>query len=423
MTEALPEALPAVPASAAGTAVSRNPFTVGGYRIWWIASVFAGSGVGIQAVTVQLFVRDRVAEGDRAAFFAAALICQTVPGAIFALFGGVIADRHERRGILVRTYSVAAAVSLVYVALAGLEVSYVWPVFILSAIIGSAGAFTNPARQSMMPQILRQEQIQNGAIFGTMAFMATLQFGGPMIGGFLSDWVGLTFAFGSEVAMLAVAALLFGLIATDKSVPTGKSVRQDLVEGLRYIRTAPSLLGILALGTVPGIFVLGPFAVTVVLMVEDVFVRSDKWVGVLWGCYGGGIVLGSIIMSFIRFERRGLLVSASVLMGGMLLAGYGASSTLWLSMVLLISMGMVGPAIFINFAVALLQENSDRAMMGRVMSMYGLTFVASTPVGYLQSGIQASLWGPQVTIASSSLIAAFIGLLAVLFLRPVNRLR
>lgn len=424
MTEAIPEALPVVPGAApAAPEGTRNPFTVGGYRLWWLASVFAGSGVGIQAVTVQLFLRDRVAEGDRAAFFAAALICQTVPGAVFALFGGVVADRVERRRILVRTYSVAAAVSLVYVALAGADVAVIWPVFILSAIVGSAGAFTNPARQSMMPQILQQSQIQNGAIFGTMAFMATLQFGGPMIGGFLSDWIGLTFAFGAEVAMLAVAALLFGLIATDKPVPTGKSVRQDLVEGLRYIRRQPSLLGILALGTVPGIFLMGPFAVTVVLMVEDVFVRSDKWVGILWGCFGGGIVLGSIIMSIIRVERRGLLVSSSVLMGGLLLAGYGASSTLWLSTILLVSMGIVGPAIFINYAVALLQENSDRAMMGRVMSMYGLTFVASTPVGYLQSGIQASLWGPQVTIVSSSLIAAAIGLLAILFLRPVNRLK
>lgn len=423
MTEAIPEALPATSATAAhAEAVSRNPFTVGGYRVWWIASVFAGSGVGIQAVTVQLFVRDRVAEDERAAFFAAALICQTVPGALFALLGGVVADRIERRRILVRTYTVAAAVSLVYVALAGADISVVWPVFILSAIVGSAGAFTNPARQSMMPQILHQSQIQNGAIFGTMAFMATLQFGGPMIGGFLSDWLGLTFAFGAEVAMLAVAAILFGLIATDKPVPTGKSVRQDLIEGLRYIRHQPALLSILALGTVPGIFLMGPFAVTVVLMVEDVFVRSDKWVGILWGCFGGGIVLGSIIMSMIRFERRGLLVSASVLMGGTLLAGYGASSNLALSMVLLVSMGIVGPAIFINYAVALLQENSDRAMMGRVMSMYGLTFVASTPVGYLQSGIQASLWGPQATIVSSSLIAAAIGLFAVLFLRPLNRL-
>ncbi|WBL35246.1 MFS transporter [Tepidiforma flava] len=112
------EAAAAGEVTAAG--ISRNPFTVAKYRAWWFASVAAGMGVGIQAVTVPLFIRDRVAEDQRAAAIAAALICQTLPGAALALLGGVVADRVERRRVLVRTYQiVAAAVSLVYVALAG----------------------------------------------------------------------------------------------------------------------------------------------------------------------------------------------------------------------------------------------------------------------------------------------------------------
>ena len=85
--------------------------------------------------------------------------------------------------------------------------------------------------------------------------------------------------------------------------------------------------------------------------------------------------------------------------------------------------GIFGPAIFINFATALLQENTERHMMGRVMSMYGLAFTASTPVGYAQAGIMATLYGPQATIVISASIAAVIGVLAMLFLRPVTRLR
>ena len=273
-----------------------------------------------------------------------------------------------------------------------------------------------------MPQILHVSQIQNGAIWGTMAFMATLQFGGPSIGGLLADGWGLTVAFAAEVAMLALGAILFGRIATDVPVPTGRSVRHDLAEGIHYVRKNNSLLGILALGTVPGVFLMGPFAVTVVLMVEDVFEASDKYVGLLWGSLGGGIVFGSLLMSMFRTRRRGLLLSGSVLFGGSLWALYGLSSSLPLSMTLAFVSGIVGPAIFINFAVALLQENTDRQMMGRVMSMYGLSFSASIPIGYAQAGIQASLWGPQVTLVSSAVIAATIGLFAVLFLRPVNRL-
>lgn len=393
-----------------------------GYRIWWAASIVAGTGVGIQAVTVPLFIRDRVSEDTRATAIAAALICQTVPGAFFALFGGVVADRVERRRILVRTYSVAAAVSLVYVALAGADVEIIWPVFILSAVVGSAGAFSNPARSSMMPQILHQSQIQNGAIFGTMAFMATLQFGGPAVGGILADGPGLTVAFAIEVAALVLAALLFSLIATDVPVPTGKSVGRDLVEGLRYVWHNPSLLGILALGTVPGMLLMGPFAVTVVLIVEDVFEASDRYVGFFWGAMGAGILTGSVAMSIIRVRRRGMLVAFSLVGGGVFWLLYGLSSSLPVALLMVFIAGILGPAIFINFAVALLQENSDRAMMGRVMSVYGLSFTASTPLGYAQAAGQVALWGPQATVVSSAAVVLVLGVLAMLFLKPVTRL-
>ena len=402
---------------------TRNPFATPGYRNWWAASVVAGTGVGIQAVTVPLFIRDRVSEDHRPLAIAAALICQTLPGAALALFGGVVADRVERRRILVRSYAVAAAVSLIYVALSGAEASVVWPVFILAAIVGGAGAFTNPARQSMMPQILRPAQLQNGIILGTMAFMATLQFGGPMVGGLLADGPGLTFAFAMEVLMLAAAALLFSRVATDRPVPTGRSVRADLVEGLRYVRRSPTLSGVLVLGSVPGVFLLGPFAVTVVIFVQDVLHESDKFVGILWGCFGAGIVVGSVLLTVVRPPRRGLMLCSSVLMGGLFMGLYGFSSSLPLNMLFLFMSGVLGPAIFINFAVALLQENTERQMMGRVMSMYGLAFLASTPVGYAQAGVMTTLFGPQVTVVVSAIAAVAIGIAAMLFLRPVTRLR
>ena len=107
------ESLPlAAPAAHAAAGEARNPFRVRGYVTWLIASVLAGTGVGIQAVTVPLFVRDRVSDDHRALAIAAVLVCQNAPAALFALVGGVVADRVERRRILVRTYGVAALVSV-----------------------------------------------------------------------------------------------------------------------------------------------------------------------------------------------------------------------------------------------------------------------------------------------------------------------
>lgn len=425
MSELAPEIAPApvaAPAERTEAEESRNPFAVMGYRLWWAASIVAGTGVGIQAVTVPLFIRDRVADDQRATLIAAALICQTIPGALFALIGGVVADRVERRRILIRTYGVAAAVSLAYVGLSGADVSVIWPVFILSAIVGSAGAFTNPARQSMMPQILSMAQLQNGAIFGTMAFMATVQFGGPALGGVVADHLGLTSAFGFEVVSLAVAAILFSLIATDLPVPTGKSVFRDLTQGLQYVRAHPPILGILSLGTVPGALLMGPFMVTLVLIVQDVYHQSDTFVGLLVGSMGAGILIGSIGMSAIRLRHRGKLLCFSMLGGGLFWLLYGLAPNIWLAMGFVVIAGILGPAIFINFAVALLQEHTERAMMGRVMSIYGLSFSASTPIGYAQAAAQVALWGPQMTIVVGAAITMVLGVLSMLFLKPVTRL-
>jgi MFS family permease len=423
MTEqVLPAEHIAVAAESAAATRSRNPFHVAGYRIWWSASVVAGLGVGIQTTTVPLFIKDRVSADHREIIIAVALMCQQLPAALFALVGGVIADRVERRRILVRTYSVAATVSLTYVLLSGFNARFIWPVFILSSVIGSAGAFTNPARQSMMPQILRPSQLQNGVIFGTMAFMASLQFLGPSVGGVVSDSLGLTVAFACEVAMLSFAAVSFSRITTDAPVPTGRHIFHDLAEGIRYIRRSPSLLGVLVLGAVPGMFIMGPFAVTVVAMVKDVLVTSDKFVGFIWGSFGGGILLGSIALSIIRTRRRGLLLCLAVFVGGGLTAVYGASSSIPLSLAILALSGAVGPAIFINFGVALIQENVERNMMGRVMSMWGLAFTISGALGYLQAGLISNAFGPQATVMYGGSVACAIGLLALLFFRPVTRL-
>jgi predicted MFS family arabinose efflux permease len=372
-------------------------------------------------VTVPLFLRDRVDVEQRAVAIAGALIAQTLPGALLALVGGAIADRVEQRRVLVRTYSLAAAVSVCYVLLAGLDVRSIWPIFPLAAAVGAAGAFTNPARQSLLPQLLSRPQLQNGVILGTMGFMASLQFLGPTIAGLVVDGCGLAPAFTLEVLLLAAAAALFFRIRTAPPAATGQRVVDDLVEGVRYVAGEPALVGLLLLATVPGILFVGPFAVTIALVVPDVFGASDKWVGILWGCFGAGVFTGSLGLTWRALPRRGLAVCLSNLVGGLVLIAYGSSETLALSAAALFVWGL-GASIFVNYVVTLLQENADPRMMGRVMSMYSLVFFVAMPIGYAQAGAVTSAFGPQVSLVASGVVAAAVGLLCVLALAPVRDL-
>ncbi|HKJ23724.1 MAG TPA: MFS transporter, partial [Myxococcota bacterium] len=215
-------------AAAAAPGPSQNPFESARYRRWAVASMIAGTGVGIQTVTVPLFIRDRVDLDDRALAISAALIATTLPGACFALFGGAAADRVEPRFILMRAYAVAATVSLLYVGLCVAEFAEIWPVFPLAAVVGSVGGFTNPARQSMLPQLVSRAALQNGVIFGTMGFMATLQFVGPSVGGLLKDAFGLAVAFSAEVVLLLAGAVAFAGVRTTPPPPRDRNVLGDL---------------------------------------------------------------------------------------------------------------------------------------------------------------------------------------------------
>ena len=158
-----------------------------------------------------------------------------------------------------------------------------WPVYLLAAVVGSAGAFTNPARQSMLRLLVTPEQLQNGVILGTTGYIATFQFLGPSIGGLVADSAGLMSAFALEVVLLAIAAVTFSGVGTDPPVPTGRNIFGDLLDGLRYVRSEPAILSLLLLSTTIGLFFIGPFGVTVAILVPDVLHASDKWVGLLTG--------------------------------------------------------------------------------------------------------------------------------------------
>ena len=409
-------------ADAPPQAGGRNPFGSRDYRAWLTASVVTALGVGIQIVTVPLFIRDRVDPDERAAVIAGALIIQTLPGVFLTLLGGVIADRVEPRLLLFRATAVAATVSAVYVVLAAAEVTIVWPVFALSAAVGAVAAFEQPARQGVLPQMVTRPQLQNAVILGNVGFLAAGQFAGPALGGFVGGDAGLTAAFALETGLLALGALLFLTLGRyEPRAPERRDIRSDLAEGLRYVRGSRNIVGLLVLAAMPGVFFAGPLTVNMLLIVEDVLELPDRWVGILFGTFGAGMIVSSALMTLRPLPRRGLMLALSPVVGGPILALYGLSETPWLTVAALLAIGPPA-AVFTNLSLALLQEQTEEAVMGRVMGVYSLMFVASAPIGYAQTGLVTSLIGPQASIVASALAGAVIGIALLVWL-PVRKLR
>ncbi len=409
------------PASAVDTPVdeSRNPFAIPDYRAWWAASLFAAMGLGIAVVAVPLFIRDRVAEDDRAIAIAAALIAQTLPGALLALAGGVFADRIDRRHILTVAFGLAGLVGATYVALSALEIQQIWPILVLAAISGAAMGFANPARQSMVPQILSGSRLQNGIILGNVVFLASMQMGGPAVGGLLADGPGLTVAFAVQGTLLLLGAGLFARLRFYPLPPARGNVRSDLAAGLAYARSSPQIMALLLIALLPGVFFGGPMTVNMVIVVEDVLRESDRYVGMLFGAFGAGILVFSLLLTVRPLPRRGFILSLAPIQGGVVFTLFGLNESLPAAFVLMFLFG-TGAAVFMNLAITLLQETTEPAMMGRVMSMYSLSFLASSPIGFAWAGVTSSLWGPQVSIVTSGVGVAVIGVTMLVFNRHLR---
>lgn len=425
MAEADPP-VSAAAAAASGGAVdlsgTRNPFATKNYRWWWAATIIGALAVGLQWVTVPVYVVDRVSEDRKELAVAAALISQLTASALLMLVGGVVADRVERRSILLRCYSAAAVISLGYLFLAGFDIEAIWPVFILAAAIGSADAFSQPARMSMAPSILTRAQLQNGIILGTVAFMSAGQMLGPALAGFIVDGPGVKWAFGLEVVLLVIAAAISSRLRVDKPIPTGKSVIGDLVDGISFARKSPVILGLLFLALLPPTFLMGPTRVTSVFMVRDVWEESDKYIGFINGAFGLGVLGGSLALTTIKLRHRGvLLTGVSTILGGVFFAAVGVTSMVWVALAFQGLLGLAA-AIFINNSAPLLQEQAMGPKLGRVMSMQNLCFAVGQPLGVLQAGFVTDLYGPQTAIIASGAVMAGIGVLAFIFLTPVRRL-
>jgi MFS family permease len=395
------------PASAEG---DRNPFASATYRWWWMMTLCMSLAVGVQIVTVPTYVLDR---SDTDFYVALALLSQTVPTALFTLVGGAAADRIGRDRILYVTVTIGAVAATVYVLLAGADVRAVWPVFIVAAVIGSVAAFQNPARQSLINLLAPGARLQNGVIWGTLAFMTGQSFLGPALGGFTVAALGLTAGFAVQVALLVAA----GLCATrlrgiDQPAPVRESMLAQIRAGLGYVRAEPRIWQVLTLGAVPGLCFIGVGQTVFPVFSDATFGRGAAGIALLNMGMGAGVLIGSVLLTRWGPRRgRGRWFLYALPVGGLAFIVTGLAPTLALAVVLLLLFGL-SAALFINFASTLLQTYAAPRYIGRVMSVYSLCVLGAVPFGNLHAGIGLELSDPRVVLVYSGAVALVLGVLS-----------
>jgi MFS family permease len=364
------------------------------YRLYFIGQVVSVSGSWMQRVAQSWLVLHLTGSGVALGVVSA---LQFLPMLVLGAWGGVIADRVDKRRVLMLTQAVMGflALALGVVTLTGSV--QLWMVYVLALLLGLVTAMDNPARQSFVMEMVGRAQLTNAVSLNSAVFTGA-RVVGPAIAGVLISLVGTGWCF--VVNAVSFGAVVLALVAMDPTRlqrPERTSSRRGLVvEGLRFVWSRPDIrlpLGILA---VVGTLALN-WTVILPLLARNTFHGGAGTYGLLFAVLGVGSLAGALLTASRR-EPSGALLLGSLAAFGVLMGAAAFAPTLPLEVAVLVPTGMAA-LVFQTTANSLIQLRSEPALRGRVMSLYAVLFIGTTPIGAPIVGWVAQQAGPRASLA------------------------
>ncbi|HXQ62720.1 MAG TPA: MFS transporter [Acidimicrobiales bacterium] len=379
------------------------------YRLFFSAQLVSVSGTWMQSVAQAFLVLHLAPRGRAGIDLGLVTALQFLPMLLFGTWGGLIADRVDKRRLLYGTQSVAGILALVLGLLTAAGAVRLWQVFMLAALLGFVNLVDNPARQTFVLELVGRDDLPNAVSLNSVV-MNSARVIGPAIGGALIALVGLSVCF--EVNAASYLAVIIGLSLMrrgdlHKTVPVARGKGQ-LREGLRYVWRTPGLRQPLLLVAVVGTLAYN-FQVVLALFARFTFHGGAGVFSALTSLMGGGAVVGGLLIATRNRPNIHRLTAIGCVFGVLILAVAGAPD-LATALVLIFPMGAASIA-FIATANATLQLRADPSMRGRVMALYAIAFLGTTPIGSPLVGWISQVSSPRVALAvggSATIVASVV---------------
>jgi MFS family permease len=357
-------------------------------------------------------IADREGAPELAPFYLGlAGLARAVPGLLLTLLAGAVADRVDRRRLLLITQSTMAlnAAALAVVTFSG--AANIPIVLLGSAIQSAAFAFDNPARQSMVPRLVPLPMLPS-AIGMQSAVFNGASIIGPLLAGLLFLPIGIPGLL--AVNAISFAAIIGALVLMKPLAPLasrGASLLASVAEGARYVRKNPTLVWILAVsGTV--FSTVGPMGQLLPAVAGESLYHGMSWLSLLLTALGLGAFTGALfVMNVGRFRRLGRLFVAGAIVNGAGLVAFALTSEPIVSLVVAYVTGLSG-TLMAGMGNNILQATTTDHYRGRVMSLWGLLFIGIMPVGQLALGVLGSLLGIHTSLFVGGAVALAAGVYA-----------
>jgi len=359
------------------------------FRVLWIGALTSTIGTWMQDVALNWLVLS-ITGASSAFFLGLQTFLGQAPILLLTLIGGVVADRRDRRHVLLMSQYIQMSVAFTLAALVFFDVIHIWHVLALAVITGTAQAFGGPAYQSLLPSLVGKEHVPNAIALNSIQFNLARVIGPLLAGGALAAF-GMVACFGlNGVSFLAVIAAIISMHIRHVPSTDAASMREQLKTGLRFVRGEPSIIALTVLAFATTFFG-NPLLTFLQLFARDVFQGDVKQYTQLMAFAGSGAVAGALVVAWLgRFRHMGRTLLTVQTLLGLLVAAFALTRFFWLNAILLFACGasLMMAGAMISSLVQLIAPNE---MRGRVMSIYMVAYRGGMPLGSLVAGWIASM--------------------------------
>jgi predicted MFS family arabinose efflux permease len=331
------------------------------------------------------------------------------PIMMFSLFGGVIADRRDRRTMLLMSQYIQMFCAFTLTALFFFHVVHVWHILCLSFIVGVAQSFGGPAYQALIPTLVGPEDYPNAIALNSIQFNLA-RIVGPTIAGVTLAKLSATWCFGlNGLSFIAVIVSLYAVQVRFIPAKTSEPILTSMKQGISFIRKKSGMDSLIVLAfcmTLLGI----PLLTFLPVFAREVFMGDSTTYTRLLVASGLGSIFGAVLVAWMgKLKRQGRGALISLILLGALIAGFSLSKSIWLSYLLIFSAGATLMLVFTTVQ-SLVQGITADEMRGRVMSVYNVAFRGGMPVGSLLLGRLIPVFTAPVTMTYVGTILAGLGL-------------
>jgi len=388
------------------------------FRLMWIGACTSSIGTWMQIVA-QGWLIYRLSHS--AFLLALDQFLAGIPIFLFSLIGGVVADRIERRKILLMSQYIqmASAGTLTILIVMGLQ--HVWPILCLSFVSGFAQAFGGPAYSALIPTLVDREDMPNAIALNSIQFNLAVTVG-PALAGITLARFGEKWCFGLNALSFLAPVISLSLI-TARYLPekSGESMFLSLKQGIRFVRKQGSMEALIVLAFCMTALSM-PMRTYIPVFVKDIFHRGPETYGNLLSLMGVGSICGSLTVAGIgNMRNKGRFALSMLILLGAGIAGFSLSKFLPVSYAMLVLVGASMMAVFAT-VTSLVQLITTNEMRGRVMSVYNCAFRGGMPMGNLLSGWLVPMFTAPVVLGVNGMVLVLVAMYFLLVQRRVAAL-